>query len=299
LAAIIDDSRVDLSWSAPASNGGSVLTDYVIEYKLTSGGTWSVFSDGVGTTPATTVTSLSNNNSYDFRVYAKNVIGQGSASAEVSATPGSPAQVLIQSFPDVSVPSVSTAVRITNEGDTAYEYQYTWCVTDAESNLCGGGNDIFSNTAAKLIQPGANFDTTLSSTVSTAGNYWLHLRVNFGSDSSEASQSFTATSTEEAPPEEPPVTPPSGGGGGGGGGGLLALSIVSPTTQTSTPMGADLNGDNKVNSVDFSIMLAFWKTSGPFKNSSVDMNGDGKVNSVDFSILLYQWGKSPVLIKKP
>jgi hypothetical protein len=64
-------------------------------------------------------------------------------------------------------------------------------------------------------------------------------------------------------------------------------------------MGADLNGDNKVNSVDFSIMLAFWKTSGPFKNSSVDMNGDGKVNSVDFSILLYQWGKSPVLIKKP
>lgn len=51
------------------------------------------------------------------------------------------------------MPTITTAIRITNEGDTAYEYQYTWCVTDSALNLCGGGNDVFSSTAAKLIQP--------------------------------------------------------------------------------------------------------------------------------------------------
>lgn len=49
----------------------------------------------------------------------------------------------------------------------------------------------------------------------------------------------------------------------------------------------DLNGDCKVNLIDFSIM-AFWykKLSPPAK---VDLNSDGKVNLVDFSILAYNW----------
>jgi len=55
--------------------------------------------------------------------------------------------------------------------------------------------------------------------------------------------------------------------------------------------GADFNHDGKVNSVDFSILLAFWQKSSPFKNPCVDINKDSKVNSVDFSILLYQWKK--------
>jgi hypothetical protein len=94
---------------------------------------------------------------------------------------------------DTTAPSISTNVRITNEGSTAYEYQYTWCITDSEVNVCGGGDDIFNSTAAKLIQPGENFDTVLNSTIVTAGNYWFHLDVQFGSDSSQAMQSFIAT----------------------------------------------------------------------------------------------------------
>lgn len=81
----------------------------------------------------------------------------------MTATPGSPAQVLIQSFSDLTAPNISTAIRITNEGSGEYEYQYSWCVTSSQSNLCGGGDDIFGSTAAKLIQPGENFDTVLNS----------------------------------------------------------------------------------------------------------------------------------------
>jgi hypothetical protein len=291
LAIIIGNNSANLSWSAPVSNGGSVLTDYVIEYKLTDGGVWSVFNDGISTNPFATVTSLANNNSYDFRVYAKNIIGPGFASSEVSGTPGSPAQVLIRSFDDLITPGIATAVRITNDGDTAYEYQYTWCVTNSELNTCGGGDDIFNSTAAILIQPHVDFDTILNSTVPTAGNYWFHLIVRFGSDSSEAIQSFTVTT---AAPVTPPVTNPGGGGGGGGGGGSSNTVVTTNVNSTS----ADFNRDGKVNSVDFSIMLAFWKTPYPFKNSYVDINRDMKVNSVDFSILLFQWSKRPVLFKE-
>lgn len=49
----------------------------------------------------------------------------------------------------------------------------------------------------------------------------------------------------------------------------------------------DINKDEKINLVDFSI-LAFWfqRDSPP---SNVDMNRDGIVNLADFSILAYYW----------
>lgn len=47
----------------------------------------------------------------------------------------------------------------------------------------------------------------------------------------------------------------------------------------------DLNRDRKVNIIDFSILLYWWKRSNP----CADQNGDGIVNLADLSILLYYW----------
>ena len=49
---------------------------------------------------------------------------------------------------------------------------------------------------------------------------------------------------------------------------------------------ANLNGDGRVNLIDFSILLYNWGTP---KNTKADINGDGWVNLVDFSIMMYQW----------
>jgi len=76
--------EVSLSWSAPSSNGGSGLSDYLIEYKP-SGGSWTVFSDAVSTTRSVTVTGLTNGSSYTFRVSAVNSVGTGTVSTETSA----------------------------------------------------------------------------------------------------------------------------------------------------------------------------------------------------------------------
>jgi hypothetical protein len=175
--------------------------------------------------------------------------------------------------------SIATEVRISNDGASGYDYHYTWCVTDSETNLCGSGDgaDIFSSTAAEWIGSGNSFDTTLNSTVPVIGSYWFHLSAQYGSKSSRAYESFTAVAVTVTPP----ATPSTGGGGGGG-------SVPTPSAVRNA---ADFNNDGRVDSVDFSIMLFFWKTKSPFANPYVDINGDKQVDSVEFSILMYQWGK--------
>ena len=122
--------------------------------------------------------------------------------------------------------------------------------------------------------------------MTTPGNYFFHLNVQYGSEISSAFKPFTVV----AAPVTPPVNPP-GGGGGGGGGGSAPASSQSANVLNGTMSIADLNRDGKVNSIDFSILLYYWKSKPPYKNQYVDINKDSKVDSVDFSILLYWWDK--------
>ena len=69
-----------ITWSAPSDNGGSAITDYIVEYRIATSGTWATFSDGVSTATSATVTGLSAGSSYEFRVTAKNLIGNSLAS---------------------------------------------------------------------------------------------------------------------------------------------------------------------------------------------------------------------------
>jgi len=84
---------VNLEWSLPESDGGSSITDYVIEYSEASSGNWITFSDGISTTRTATVTGLSQGKSYEFRVTTKNIIGNSLpslASPVVNTLPGAP-----------------------------------------------------------------------------------------------------------------------------------------------------------------------------------------------------------------
>ncbi len=87
LITIVGDATTSLSWMTPVSNGGSSISDYIVEYKLTSNPSWSTFSDGVSTTTSATVTGLTNSASYDFRVSAVNGIGTSTPSGTSAATP--------------------------------------------------------------------------------------------------------------------------------------------------------------------------------------------------------------------
>ena len=84
LGATVSDQRVDLSWTAPASDGGQSITDY--EYEQGGSGTW--ISTG-GTATTYTVLGLTNGQSYTFRVRAVNRVGAGLESFSESDTPTS------------------------------------------------------------------------------------------------------------------------------------------------------------------------------------------------------------------
>jgi len=82
------NAKVPLFWTAPSSNGGSVITDYKIEYKTTASTTWISFSHPPSAATSATVTGLANEQSYDFRVSAINNVGMSTPSNISTAIPG-------------------------------------------------------------------------------------------------------------------------------------------------------------------------------------------------------------------
>ncbi len=203
----------------------------------------------------------------------------------------SPPQVIINSISDTEIPTVAANVTITNEGLTGYEYQYEWCVVSDINNTCGDGDDVFNAVAAKYINPGEDFNTTLTATVPSVGNYYFKVIAYYGTDNSGASRSFTATQASNG---EGGGAGGSGESGGSGGSGGSSGSPSQPAPVIPVPgqcSRADFNCDGKVNSIDFSILLYFWKSKPPFSNKYVDINKDAKIDSVDFSIMLFEWSK--------
>ena len=91
LMAAAGNALVVLSWTAPAYNGGSAITDYAVQFSSNSGATWTTFADGTSTATTATVTGLTNGTTYVFRVAAVNSVGTGPyATTSGSATPITP-----------------------------------------------------------------------------------------------------------------------------------------------------------------------------------------------------------------
>ena len=55
----------------------------------------------------------------------------------------------------------------------------------------------------------------------------------------------------------------------------------------ATVQKGDLNGDSRVNLIDFSITAYWYKRPSP--PPAVDLNGDKKVDLIDFSIMAFYW----------
>ena len=85
---VAGNTQASVSWGAPTSDGGSDITDYIVEYQQDGAATWSVFADGTSNTASATVTGLTNARAYQFRVSALNAVNTSATSgASVAVTP--------------------------------------------------------------------------------------------------------------------------------------------------------------------------------------------------------------------
>jgi hypothetical protein len=116
LSATAGNAQVSLTWTAPAYNGGSVITDYSVQYSSNSGSTWTTFSRTASTTASQVVTGLTNGTSYVFRVAGVNANGTGTyTAASSSVTPSATTSIAgLQAWYDAS--DASTLFDATSGG---------------------------------------------------------------------------------------------------------------------------------------------------------------------------------------
>lgn len=99
LSAVAGNQSVTLLWSAPASNGGSAVTDYVVRYSDDSGSSWTSYTDQIFTGTGGTITGLTNGAEYIFEVAAVNAAGQG---AYATSSPVSPSSAALPDDPHLA-----------------------------------------------------------------------------------------------------------------------------------------------------------------------------------------------------
>lgn len=136
------DGQAVVSFSAPATNN-SPITGYTISW---SGGTLNVADAG-----AHTITGLRNGTSYDFRVVARNGIGDGAASAASNAVtpygvPGAPASAnLSASGNGDGALSLAWAAPGTNNGRGVTGYNYQWTEGSNGTGSTSGATSASAN----------------------------------------------------------------------------------------------------------------------------------------------------------
>jgi hypothetical protein len=179
-----NNGEIGVSWTAPASNGGSAITGYYVESSSNGGSSWSVFASNWATTSFGS--SPWGVGTYIFRVSAINAIGTGTASANSN-------NAVVTTVPQA--PTIGTATA----GNGTASVSYTAGATGGSAitgfsgiSSPGGITSSASSSGTPMTFTGLTNGTTYTFTV-TATN------ANGTSVASSASNSATPAA---------PVSPP-------------------------------------------------------------------------------------------
>ena len=220
LAATAGSGSVTLSWSAPASNGGSAVTGYNVYRGTTAGGESATPVASNVTTTSFTDTGRTNGTTYYYRVAAVNSVGTSPQSNEASATPQA-----VQA----SVPSAPQGLAATAASQSV---SLSWSAPASDGGAPVTGYNVYRGTT-----PGAEAATPVASNLSsprftdtgrTNGTTYYYKvaavnAVGVGAQSTEAS----ATPRSSAP-SAPQTLVASGGDGS------VSLSWSAPVSDGGT-----------------------------------------------------------------
>lgn len=207
------DLSFDLTWSAPADDGGSAITNYVIQ-KSTDGATWVDVATVADTVFAYTVTGLSAGVGYQFRVLPKNAVGTSASGAVFSATaatkPANPAAGS-HATADQSI-TVNWSAPTDNGSDALIGFEVEVC--DDAANTCAAVVDVSASTNSYQA---TGLDATKRYTINVKAKNSLGRSVNAAQFANIRAASGVAPVTPTPRPRDPESTP------------------VTPTPVTPTP----------------------------------------------------------------
>ena len=118
LSAVSSDSRVDLQWAAPASNGGSDILRYEVRRARGATVPENELWISVGPGAAGSFINLTNGTQYSFEVRAVNAQGAGPA-ARIQVTPGDLPTVSVSAERATVTEGADAEFRISRTGSTA------------------------------------------------------------------------------------------------------------------------------------------------------------------------------------
>jgi hypothetical protein len=146
VSATAGNGSATVSWTAPASNGGSAITGYTVTPFIGSAAQTPVTVTGSPPATSTTVTGLTNGTTYTFTVTATNAIGTGPASAPSNAvTPANVGPITVDKTIFTDGSGAMTSPSLTTSA--ANELLVAFVASDGPG---GSGAQTFTVTGAGL-----------------------------------------------------------------------------------------------------------------------------------------------------
>ncbi|MCY4233803.1 MAG: fibronectin type III domain-containing protein, partial [Bacteroidetes bacterium] len=158
---------INLSWTAPTSNGGAAISGYRIEVS-TNGG--SSFSQLVASQSGTSYshTGLTAGTARHYRVRAINSVGSSVWSNTANATTASPT---------ATVPGVPTSLTATASGQTIINLSWTAPTSNGGAAISGYRIEVSTNGGSSFSQLVASHSTTSYSHTGLTAGTARHYRV--------------------------------------------------------------------------------------------------------------------------
>ena len=197
-AATGGNGSVSLQWSAPASDGGSTITNYKI-YRGSSSGTETLLTQ-VGNVTSFMDTGVANGSTYWYEVSAVNAVGEGPLSGELSATP------------QAGVPGAPSLTAATG-GNGSVSLQWSAPASDGGSAITNYKiyRGSSSGTETLLTQVG-NVTSFMDTGVANGSTYWYEVSAVNAAGEGPLSGELSAT-PQAGVPGAPSLTAATGGNG--------------------------------------------------------------------------------------
>ena len=240
-ATLSGQTEVNLSWEAPSSNGGAVITGYRIQVSTNEVDTWSNLVANTGSAAMTyTHTGVASGTTYQYRVYAINAIGE-------SASPSNVASV---SAGTATVPNAPTGLTATVSGQT--EVNLSW-----EAPSSNGGAVI---TGYRIEVSTNEVDT------------WSNLVANTGS----ATTTYTHTGLASGTTYQYPVYAINAIGESSSPSNVASVSVgTAPRPNAPTGLTATSSGQTEI------ILSWMAPTGAPVTGYRIQVSTDGGTTWVD------------------